>query len=87
MRGLIYFYILYVFALILGYLQSQQMDQIALNFAKESPLLLEDYKMLKLGFNVKNLYTTRTLQRVVKDYIEIEEIGMYKIEFKAAKWR
>lgn len=67
----------YAYARILGYHQNQQMDQIALEFAKQSPYLQEEYSFLKCGLKIKPLDKPRTLLKVIKEFIEIEEIGMF----------
>lgn len=70
----IYFAYVLVF---LGYLESQQMDQIALDFARESPYLREEYRTLKRGVKIKPLDKPRSLLNILKEFIEIEDIGMF----------
>lgn len=53
------------------------MDKVALDFCKLSPYLREEYGILKRGLKLKEL-NKYSLINVVKDFIEYEEIGMFK---------
>lgn len=59
------------------------MDQIALDFSKKRRYLREHYKELKDGKRIKSLEKPRSLQKVIKEFIEIEDVGMFAIEFFA----
>lgn len=53
------------------------MDKIALDFCKLSPYLREEYSILKRGLRIKQVTKPRTLIDIIKEFIEIEETGMY----------
>lgn len=61
---------------LLGYIQSQRMDKVALEFSKLSPYLGEEYEFLKRGLKIKQASKPRTLIDIIREQIEIEEIGM-----------
>lgn len=62
---------------ILGYLQSEQLDQIAFDFCKSSPYLREEYKHLKRGLKIIDWNNKRSLIDIIRQFIEIEGIGEY----------
>lgn len=72
---------LYLYIHTLGYLQSQQMDKVALDFCKLSPYLGEEYSILKRGLRIRQATKPRTLIDILKDFVEIEETGMYGMNF------
>lgn len=51
------------------------MDKVALDYCKSSPYLREEYSILKRGMKIKQVNKPRTLIEIIKEYIEIEEIG------------
>lgn len=68
-----------------GYLQSQQMDTVSLDFCKLSPHLREEYSILKRGLKIKHASKPRTLVDIIKEFIEIEDTGMHNFEH-LSKW-
>lgn len=56
------------------------MDQVALDFAKASPFLIEEYRFMKRGIEMKPINrATRTLHQILKQFIRMEEIGRFEI--------
>lgn len=57
-----------------GYLQSQGMDKLALDFCKSSQYLREEYNILKRGLKIKEI-NKKSLVDIIKEFVEIEETG------------
>lgn len=50
-----------------------------MDFAKESRYLSEEYAMMKCNVKIRS-FKSKNLEKVVKEFIEIEEIGMFASE-------
>lgn len=68
----------------LGYLQIPRNDEkawnkLALEYCKlNKTYLREEYNLLSHGIKVKYVNNTRTLIDIIREFIEIEEIGKYR---------
>lgn len=71
-----------------GYLQNQGTEEkawnkLALEFCKlNKTYLREEYNLLSRGIKVKYVSNPRTLVGIIREFIEIEEIGMQFCEIK-----
>lgn len=69
---------------LLGYLQIPRTDEkawnkLALEYCKlNKAYLREEYNLLSHGIKVKYVNNTRTLIDIIREFIEIEEIGTYR---------